>query len=202
MTAMRPMPTVPQQSRMRSGQSAPRAFTLTEMLVVLFVVMILLGLMVGVMGYLNTRAHESRATAEIRVLRAALGAYKLDNGFFPANMASYTTSSSTLDYTNNAGANSQVLYRALFWNPDRGIGIAKRAYYTFRVNQLKTDVPGAALSGCWVVDPWGRPYNYDSQSAWPNPRKNVDFDLWSAGKDGLTDRGTATYNSDDIHGRP
>src|SRR3989304_6348844 len=85
------------------GHRGRRAFTLTEMLVVIFIIMVLLGLIVGISGYVNSQGQVARVTADIRMMGVALQAYRDDNGFFPVNTATFTTMSTTASYTDNAG---------------------------------------------------------------------------------------------------
>lgn len=59
-------------------------FTLLELLVVVAIIVILAGLTLGTLGYVNRKGAESRARAEVAALAAAIDSYKLDFGAYPA----------------------------------------------------------------------------------------------------------------------
>lgn len=114
-------------SRNRCG-----AFTLIELLVVVAIVAILAALTLGTLGYVNRKGAESRARSEVAALSAAIEAYKLDAGTYPANVASlYPLLCPT-------AAGSKV-----YFEPTRGI--------------LATN--GGAVQ---FTDPWGTAYNYSN----------------------------------------
>ena len=72
----------------RSLLRSPSAFTLIELLVVIAIIAILAGLTLGTLGYVNKKCAESRARAEVAALSAAIDAYKLEYGTYPADQAS------------------------------------------------------------------------------------------------------------------
>lgn len=65
--------------------AAPGGFTLIELLVVVAIIAILAGLTLSTMGYVNRKAAESRARAEVAALSTAIDSYKLDFGGYPAS---------------------------------------------------------------------------------------------------------------------
>lgn len=83
--------------RSRSGSAAPstrparEGFTLIELLVVIAIIAILAGLTLSTLGYVNKKGAESRAQSEVAALSAAIESFKLDNGFYPANVAALYT---------------------------------------------------------------------------------------------------------------
>jgi len=89
-------------------------FTLIELMVVIVIIAILAGIVIGTAGYAQRKAANNRAKAEIAAMEAALEAYKLDTGAYPAG---------------NGAANSSVnIYNAVAGGPKK--------YMTFRANQL------------------------------------------------------------------
>src|SRR5947207_15332783 len=66
-----------------------RGFTLIELLIVISIIIILAGLTIATMGYVQDKGKRSRAEAEIAAMSAALESYKADNGVYPSD-ATYT----------------------------------------------------------------------------------------------------------------
>ena len=145
-------------------------FTLVEIMVVLFIIMILSGLIVGGAKYALTKAARSRAEAEIAAMENALENYKIDNGVYPTTPPGRPT-----DANGPAYANSPTLHKALAGGP----GYPK-TYLTFKPNQIQVISPAETN----VVDPFGKPYNYYcTQPLQPDQMNSVTFDLWSYGPD-------------------
>ena len=67
----------------------PEGFTLIELLVVVTIIAILAGLTLSTMGYVQKKGARSRAEAEVAALSAAIDAYKLDMGDYPATNSLY-----------------------------------------------------------------------------------------------------------------
>src|SRR5436190_6034389 len=59
------------------------AFTILELLVVIAIIIILAGLILSTVGYVQKKGARSRAEAEIAAMSAALESYKADNGIYP-----------------------------------------------------------------------------------------------------------------------
>src|ERR1700752_5049884 len=59
------------------------AFTIIELLVVISIIIVLAGLIMGTVGYVQKKAARSRAEAEIAAISAACENYKADNGIYP-----------------------------------------------------------------------------------------------------------------------
>src|SRR2546430_3271994 len=99
-----------------------RAFTLIELLVVISIIIILAGLILSTVGYVQKKGARSRAEAEIAAVSAALESYKADNGIYARDLTPNTATDKldarTMgDPTNTDATNyntaSLVLYRAL-----------------------------------------------------------------------------------------
>src|SRR5947209_20465512 len=68
-----------------------RAFTIIELLVVISIIIILAGLILSTVGYVQKKGARSRAEAEIAAITAALENYKADNGIYPRDTTNSTT---------------------------------------------------------------------------------------------------------------
>ena len=110
------------------------AFTLIELLVVVAIIAILAGLTLSTLGYVNRKGAESRARAEVAALSAAIESFKLDNGFYPTNVASL--------YTNLCPA------------------VAGRKVYFEPTPQMLATNSGVVQ----FADPWGAAYGYTNST--------------------------------------
>lgn len=139
------------QSRLRR----PNAFTLIELLVVVAIIALLAALTLGTLGYVNKKGAESRARAEVAALSAAIDAYKLEFGGYPASNILYGELTGDTNATGGALTNK---IGKVFFEPSGQI--------------LDTNVTPRRF-----LDPWGSPYNY----ATTNATNNVGFfDLWTS----------------------
>lgn len=181
----------------RAHQHRCGGFTLIEMITVITIILILAGLTVAGMGFVNHKRDNAKAKVEIELLSKGLEQYKADYGQYPPLAEDNPTNS---DIT-------EELYTALFhdgWdsqtNGDGSVDIylpeldPRNSRQTL-VQSTTSNVPPADLK---IRDPWRRPYRYRKGLAAQNP----DFDLWSVGKDGETDETdpgrTVDVNGDDI----
>ena len=194
------------KSNPRQGKAA---FTLIELMAVITIIVILAGLVVGGLGYVTDKQAKSKAVVQIALLSKALDEYKLEFGSYPATPASTT------------GLQSQILFKALYWDSDNdgkgvavgtGTGDEDQKIYLPELDpgtkdntnkQGWTSAATAPSASTKITDPWGTEYRYrtavDSTGKANTSTQNPDFDLWSSGKDGLTNP-TANHaqNRDDI----
>lgn len=190
------------------------AFTLIELMAVITIIVILAGLVVGGLGFVTDRQAREKAKVQLALLTKGLESYKLDMGVYPASSGS----------TDGKGQTDECLYQALFYEGyDYGNKVTPPSNWTLATSIYVADLdpttskqgwvvpstgtPPPSLPAPYVTDPWGNEYRYRSaktDSGGDNPSTlNPDFDLWSAGKNGLTNPGgTAptdkTNNADDI----
>ena len=168
--------------------------TLIEMIVVVAVIVILAGLVLSTVGYVQKKAARSRAETEIAALSAACESYKADNGIYPRDTANNTTDNlaaltasptpdpSPTSYDPNDprySAASSYLYSKLSGNPsgDRST-YTQRSYLQFKLNMLSP--PGGTGTVTAIRDPFGNSYGYSTaQQADPSKGFNPTFDLWS-----------------------
>ena len=136
------------------------AFTLVEMLAVMFIVSILLAVILGAARYAGYVAKTSRARADLASLADALDRYRLVFG----------------DYPDASNACDLVAFRRDSLSA-KDVAGADGGTYCF------SNLLPRAFSG---IDPWGTPYRYAtwrSGGDWGDPVYSVS----SAGPDGMGD---------------
>ena len=157
------------------------AFTLTEVMVVMIIIMILMGITIGGAKYAQTKAATARAQAEIATMETALESFKNDNGVYPQ-----ITGTRDSGYGKHFGAteiaNSASLYAAL---------TTPKVYMTFKPNQIQKD----PVSGIYyIADPFGSPYNYYCKPGAVDQVNQATFDLWSYGPAGTNEPPNSIVN--------
>ena len=181
------------------------AFSLIEMMAVVTIIIILAGLVIGALGYVNETKARNQVKVQLALLSKGLEEYKLDSGTYPA-----TTNSP------KGENNSKILFNALYWDSNNdgktagtgnAVGDASQKIYVPELDPAVKGqgwTSGKASSTTKIVDPWNNEYRYRTAvdaSGKPNSStQNPDFDLWSIGKDGKTNPATPTdkTNRDDI----
>jgi prepilin-type N-terminal cleavage/methylation domain-containing protein len=184
------------QPKHQSNQyRADTGFTLLELLVVITIILILAGITVGGLKYVTAKQNNEKCKADIKLLETGLEAYKMDYGVYPLEV----------------GNGSQSLFDALYWDTDMdGSPIAADPTQKIYVSELdpsnvKAKWTMAQGSSHRIVDPWSSDYNYrrglSQDGKTPNPdAKNPDFDIWSAGPDGVfTPTDSAQTDRDNIN---
>jgi prepilin-type N-terminal cleavage/methylation domain-containing protein len=151
-----------------SSFSVRRAFTLIELLVVIAVIIVLAGLVLSTVGYVQKKGARSRAETEIAAMSAALESYKADNAVYPP-------------YSGTTGAHA--LYQGLSGDGNDAIGgttastgtpgSSGKQYMTLKPNMLSPNPPDATTR---VIDPFRNDYNYVA----PGANNIATFDLWSS----------------------
>jgi type II secretory pathway pseudopilin PulG len=162
------------------------AFTIIELLVVISIIIILAGLILSTVGYVQKKGARSRAEAEIAAISAALENYKADNGIYP-NGADTDAVDPTkdLDNTSTAGATkygkaSLLLYKALSGDADADANRVpeQKSYFSFKPKMLEPW--GGSGSVTAICDPFGYSYGYSTMKASGGTSGyNPTFDLWS-----------------------
>lgn len=185
----------------RAGSAA---FTLIEMMAVITIIVILAGIVVGGMGYVNESQARKKTEVQIKLLEKALEEYKMDMGKYPG----------TLDDSPPTGNISSQLYRALFydgfdymrqgqpanWPADKPTKIYLPELNPFTSKQGWVDAvtsEGAIPATTDIKDAWGTAYRYRKGSNAMNPG----FDIWSAGKNGKTNNATTSAQLKDADGK-
>ena len=160
------------------------AFTLIELIVVTAVIIILTGLVLSTVGYVQKKGARARAEIEIAAMSAACESYKADNGVYPRDATTTDTldAKATINMANYQAA-SQYLYGQLAGDPDfDGVPNSNyKSYMQFKPNMLGTD----NANKVYPRDLFGNSYGYSTANQVnPNQGYNPTFDLWSTA--GLT----------------
>jgi type II secretory pathway pseudopilin PulG len=180
------------RNALRSAGDTPAttgAFTLIELLVVIAIIIVLAGLILSTVGYVQKKAARSRAETEIAAMSAACESYKADNGIYPRD----ATTTDTLNARVSGDPTSTSYQQASLYlyiqlsgtNADRTPITGARSYFAFKPNQLSPS--NQALPVQFIRDPFGNSYGYSTANqADPITPKgyNPTFDLWSTS--GLT----------------
>jgi len=196
----------------------PAGFTIVELLITVTIMILLAGMIVGGFAFVRDRQARDTAKVQIALLSRGLDEYRLDMGVYPGASTELGEDAFGGDATSANGENSQVLYRALFYQgwdfveQDRPNGWPSHAATKIFLSELDPNdgsqgwldrITGSTPpDNLRIIDPWGNPYRYRVGDHAMNP----DFDLWSTGKDGLTVPGAsgspydpkAPENVDDI----
>jgi type II secretory pathway pseudopilin PulG len=156
------------------------AFTLIELLVVIAIIIILAGLILSTVSYVQKKGARARAETEIAAMSAALESYKADNGIYPRDAAT----SDVLDARSSGNPTSYqsaslFLYTQLSGtNADRTPIAGAKSYFAFKPNQLSPS--DQTLPVQFIRDPFGNSYGYSTANqAAPANGYNPTFDLWS-----------------------
>jgi len=201
---------LPRRRTVKAGDLSFRvsaAFTLVELIVVTAVIIILTGLVLSTVGYIQKKGARARAETEIAAMSAACESYKADNGIYPrdptANTATDALNARTMldPVTTDAAlyrAASLVLYRALSGdrNLDRTVTDADKnfnidgsalspplaqlpqSYFPFKSKMLSP--AGGSGTVTAITDSFGNTYGYSTANQYdPNKGYNPTFDLWS-----------------------
>jgi prepilin-type N-terminal cleavage/methylation domain-containing protein len=173
-----------------SSFPANSAFTLIELIVVTTVIVILAGLVLSTVGYVQKKGARARAETEIAAMSAACESYKADNGIYPRDNTTnqYTD---TLDARQNLDATqtgyqhaSFYLYTQLSGDSSGNRSPTGKSYMQFKPNMLLP--PGGTGTVIAIADPFGNSYGYSTayqhdvdQGITPTHGYNPTFDLWS-----------------------
>lgn len=152
-------------------------FTLLEMLLVMSVVAALGAVIINAGSGAQQAAQRRKATAEIHAIETAVEQYRHDNGQVPqVNSTKGSPFSEPNPNSPGYATASELLFEAL-------VPLNGKAYLPNRINN-------SATTSERILDPWGKPYGYNSSTniVW-NPRF-PSVSIWSTGGDvaGRTNR--------------
>jgi type II secretory pathway pseudopilin PulG len=177
-----------------SSFRARGAFTLIELIVVIAIIIILAGLILSTVGYVQKKGARSRAETEIAAISAACESYKADNGIYPRD----ATTTDTLDAKTNGNPGSTpcpspcpdpnavtaysqasfYLYTQLSGDSTGNRSPTGKSYMEFKPKMLLPS--GGTGTVTAISDPFGYSYGYSTANQ-VDPAKgyNPTFDLWS-----------------------
>src|SRR5438046_1824017 len=161
-------------------------FTIIELLVVISIIIILAGLILSMVGYMQKKGARSRAEAEIAAISAALESYKADNGIYPRD----ATKTDQVDPAASPipTTATQFLYEQLSGNSATNLQpiSGARSYFAFKPQMLfgTKDSNGNLTSVSYIRDPFGNSYGYSTlKASGGTGGYNPTFDLWSIADD-------------------
>ena len=167
-----------------SSFSGRRAFTLIELIVVTAVIIILTGLVLSTVGYIQKKGARARAETEIAAMSAACENYKADNGIYPRdNTTSQYTD--TLNARQNFDATQTVYQHASFYlytqlsaDSSGNRNPTGKSYMQFKPTML---LPVGGIGTVIAIsDPFGNSYGYSTMKASGGANGfNPTFDLWT-----------------------
>jgi type II secretory pathway pseudopilin PulG len=182
----------------RRGERRYTGFTLIEVIVVTTVIIILTGLVLSTVGYVQKKAARSRAETEIAAMAAACENYKADNGTYPrgpataitigtvtipANVTDSLDARTMGDPTRSTnptyGETSLNLYTLLSGDSTGNRSANGKSYMQFKPNMLQPS--GGTGTVTAISDPFGYSYAYSTANQVDpnNLGYNPTFDLWS-----------------------
>jgi type II secretory pathway pseudopilin PulG len=170
-----------------SSFRARGAFTLIELIVVIAIIIVLAGLILSIVGYVQKKGSRSRAETEIAAMSAACESYKADNGIYPRD-AITTDVLDTIAETdpNNYRAACQYAYGELTGDRDFDgtTDTGLRSYLSLKPGSLLRDdmsiPPSSSNQVTAIRDPFGNSYGYSTKmAATGGGGYNPTFDLWS-----------------------
>jgi prepilin-type N-terminal cleavage/methylation domain-containing protein len=170
----------------RRGERRYTGFTLIEMIVVMTVIVILTGLVLSTVGYVQKKAARSRAETEIAAMAAACENYKADNGAYPNNADTNNLDPKTNGNPGTAayGQASLYLYQKLSGDSTGNRSPTGKSYMQFKPNMLLPS--GGAGTVTAIADPFGNSYGYSTAYQHdidlgipPTHGYNPGFDVWS-----------------------
>ena len=181
----------------KSDPECAHAFTIIELLVVIALIIILGGLILSSVGYVQDKGARSRAEAEIAAISAALESYKADNGIYPRGNADL---SSTTPYdTDKLDARTALapstyqssalfLYKQLSGDTNANLQppATAKPYFQFKPQMLGgiRDTSQNLTAVTYIRDPFGNSYGYSTAyqgdaASPPTHGYNPTYDLWS-----------------------
>lgn len=166
----------------KGAKNHAKGFTLMELMVVISIMVILAGLTLGLMGYVNQKQATQSARVQLGLLELALEDYHSENGEYPLNGS-------------DDGTGGTSLIQETLFPPTVG----EKVYLTEL--DPENDTQGW-LSGSTgdidILDPWGVEYRYRTNHNGTVFAANPGFDIWSCGPDGVTNTGSnGDYDPED-----
>ena len=167
--------------------AATSAFTLIELLVVIAIIIVLAGLTLSTMGYVQKKGARARAETQISAMSVACESYKADNAIYPSNPDTdglNPTDTNLSDYLMPC----RYMYGELTGDRDfdGATDAGSRSYLSLKASSLlrndMSNPPSSSNQVTAIRDSFGNSYGYSTAKA-SNPSGTVGynptFDLWS-----------------------
>jgi type II secretory pathway pseudopilin PulG len=167
-------------------------FSLIELFVVISIIIVLAGLILSTVSYVQKKGTRARAETEIAAISAALESYKADNGIYPRDSLTTDLLNSTSD-GNPADYAAACRYMYGEVTGDRDFDgttdSGSKSYIALKsASLLRADMsqpPSSSNQVTAIRDPFSNSYGYSTMMATSGSGGyNPTFDLWST--DGLT----------------
>src|SRR5437868_14574686 len=121
----------------RRGERHYNAFTLIELVVVSGLILVLTGLVLSTVGYVQKKGARARAETEIAAMSAACESYKADNGIYPTDASTTEQLNSTTSFNpTNYQSASLYLYKKLSGDTTGNRQPSSKSYMAFKPNML------------------------------------------------------------------
>src|SRR6266513_887129 len=151
--------------RSHSSFRVSAAFTLIELIVVTTVIIILTGLVLSTVGYVQKKGARARAETEIAAMSAACESYKADNGIYPTDASTTEQLNSTTSFNpTNYQSASLYLYKKLSGDTTGNRQPSSKSYMAFKPNML-LPAPPSTDTVIAIADPFGNSYGYSTMMA-------------------------------------
>lgn len=167
-----------------------------ELLVVVSIMVILAGLSLGILGYVNNKDALERAKIQLGLLETALESYKSENGEYPQSTR-----------PDGTGGTNEMFQKLFPKNEDEKVYLPQLDPENDPIGWLSSSGRTANYATMEILDPWANEFRYRSA---PNTGRggpvsaNPGYDLWSSGPDGKSTASRGDYdpkhpdNLDDI----
>ena len=174
-------------ARGRSLRSAA-AFTLVELLTVIAIIVLLVGLTIGILGFAQSKAAKSKAEGQMQLLITGLMRYEKEYGEYPE----------PVDNTGKGSSGAKALYQALSGDGDSYLVVGSAGGSSPSTGDVgttgemfvegldpKANKHGLVNTEYALVDPFGQVWHYRKymEDEISDPTHNRTFDIWSVSDD-------------------
>jgi len=179
-------------------------FSLIELFVVISIIIVLAGLILSTVSYVQKKGTRARAETEIAAISAALESYKADNGIYPRDSLTTDLLNSTSDGNpTDYAAACRYMYGEVTGDRDFDgtTDSGSKSYITLKsASLLRADMsqpPSSSNQVTAIRDPFSNSYGYSTMMATSGSNGyNPTFDLWSTS--GLTAAPSGGSSTDTI----
>ncbi|MGI9244252.1 MAG: type II secretion system protein [Verrucomicrobiales bacterium] len=172
----------------RSRLRHAAAFTLVELLTVIAIIVLLVGLTIGILGFAQSKAAKSKAEGQMQLLITGLMRYEKEYGEFPE----------PVDNSGEGSSGAKALYQALSGDGDSFLVVGSEGGSTPSSGEVgsvgevfvegldpNANKHGLVNTNYALVDPFGQVWHYRKhmEDETTDPTRNSTFDIWSFSDD-------------------